>query len=94
MRCTLALILALTTAATAHAGWLGGRGRHWGLGWGDGYHSCDQCPPRRHSSFAIPPGGLPFYETVVAVEKQRAAAALPESLLPPRFAPPPLFELP
>jgi hypothetical protein len=32
-----------------------------GLGWSDGYHACDQCPPRRHHAhghhFALPSWG-------------------------------------
>ncbi len=93
MRPTFALILVLATAASAQAGWFNGLGRHLGLGWSDGYHACDQCPPQRHSSFAIPPGGLPFYETIVLPDKQPTPAKGPDSLPPPRSAPP-LFELP
>lgn len=93
MRTTLALILVLATAATAQAGWLNSLGRHWGLGWSDGYHACDQCPPRRTTNFAIPPGGLASPEQVFVPAKQPTPAKMPQSLPAPRSAVP-LFELP
>jgi hypothetical protein len=82
MRSTVALILILATAATAHAGWFNSLGRHLGLGWSDGYHACDSCS-RHGSHFAIPPGGLPYPEPVPVPAKQPTPAK-----------PPMLFELP
>ncbi|HUE74049.1 MAG TPA: hypothetical protein VMP01_24425 [Pirellulaceae bacterium] len=81
MRTAIALLLILTTGATAQASWLNRLGRHLGLGWSDGYHAVDPSAPRHFSNFAIPPGGL----------------ASPKFVAPspaPKAASPPLFELP
>jgi hypothetical protein len=93
MRCTLALIFTLTTAATAQAGWFNGLGRHLGLGWSDGYHAAGPSPPHSFSSFAIPPGGLASPEQIVVPSGKPTPAKMPHSLPPPRSAQP-LFELP
>ena len=40
------VIAALSMSPTAHAHWWDGVGRHLGVGWGDGYHAKNACPPR------------------------------------------------
>ena len=62
MRTVIALLLIVSAAATAEAGWFNRLGRHLGLGWSDGYHAAGQSGPQHFSSFAIPPGGLPSPE--------------------------------
>lgn len=57
MRRIAAMLLILVPTPAARAGWLNEWGRHLGIGWSDGYHAFDQCPPRRGACCAIPPAG-------------------------------------
>lgn len=87
MRCALALILVLATALTAQAGWWSGLGRHLGIGWSDGYHAFDQCPPSRDQGFAIPPGGVvPTGPSYIPDAQPTPAMPHAETLPPPRAA--------
>lgn len=87
MRSVMALGLILATAATAHAGWLNRLGRHLGLGWSDGYHAFDQCPPSGGQTFAIPPGGLvPTGPSFIPDAQPTPAMPHPEMLPPPQAA--------
>ena len=40
------LVTTLLIAPAAQADWSHGPGRHWGIGWSDGYHAKNACPPR------------------------------------------------
>jgi hypothetical protein len=87
MRTALALLLIVATAATANAGWWSGLGRHLGIGWSDGYHAFDQCPPCRESGFAIPPGGyVPRGPAYLPDARPTPVMPQPEMLPAPRAA--------
>jgi hypothetical protein len=65
LRLTLRIAAAVTLVAMARpavADWHG-VGRHWGLGWSDGYHARNACPPRRgihhHGETAVPWWAIP-----------------------------------
>ena len=47
----------LSVAPAARAHWFSGR--HWGVGWGDGYHAFNACPSNSTSAWAV---GVPQAE--------------------------------
>jgi hypothetical protein len=57
-----AVVMLLAMSRPAFADWHG-VGRYWGLGWSDGYHARNACPPRRgihhHGEMAVPWWAVP-----------------------------------
>ena len=46
----LAVVLTLTIVPLAQAHWFSDLGRHLGMGWSDGYHAQNDCPPQHGSA--------------------------------------------
>jgi hypothetical protein len=46
----LAVVLTLTVVPLAQAHWFSDFGRHLGVGWSDGYHAHNDCPPQHGSA--------------------------------------------
>jgi hypothetical protein len=86
MRCTLTLILVLTAATTAQAGWLDSLGRHLGIGSSDGYHAKCQCSPHCGTCGPIPPGGHVPHGSILVPQPQPTPAQPPENLPEPQAA--------
>ncbi len=94
---SLGILLGISTISSA-ADWLNYVVRTSGLGWSDGYHAYDQCPPCQRGHFPIkPPFALPGYgaaqgphapyyfeETLPAAPAQPATAPLSDLLPSPQ----------
>jgi hypothetical protein len=84
-----AIGLLIGSAHFAHADWFNYLVRTSGLGWSDGYHAYDQCPPRQHGHFPVRlPHSFPAYQAAQEhapyyFEEPESKASQPAEQLPP-----------
>jgi hypothetical protein len=88
-RLFLAMIAIVTVAMMARSGHADvhqSMGRYLGIGWGDGYHSRNLCPPRHNAAQYTPATTTPWWATPAAPAEQlpHPAEQLPHPAAPIR----------